>query len=112
MQIEETNNIDRGKVSALVISCLQDALCLSKKGSLTQLKESIPLIGTDSPLDSLDLVTLIIELEEKLKEEYNISSTLANEYAMSQKNSPFQTIESLTDYICILIHKEKKNNGS
>lgn len=58
-----------------------------------------PLYGHDGGLDSLGLVSFIIALEQALQDELGLSITLADEKAMSQKNSPFRTVETLTDYI-------------
>jgi acyl carrier protein len=67
-----------------------------------------PLYGKSSKLESIDLVTLMIEVEEKIKEEFGIPITIANERAMSQEDSPFLSIGSLTDFIAELL----KENGS
>jgi acyl carrier protein len=64
--------------------------------------ESTYLIGPGSLLDSLGLVRLIVDLEQRLQDEYGISLTLADERAMSQKNSPFRTVQSLAGYIWLL----------
>jgi acyl carrier protein len=50
-------------------------------------------------LDSLGLVTLILNIEDKLSEKFGLNITLADDRAMSQKNSPFRSTESLTEYI-------------
>jgi acyl carrier protein len=67
------------------------------------------LFGDSSNLDSLGLVTFITETEEKIEEELGVSITLADERAMSQKNSPFGTVGTLADYICLLL--KKKSNS-
>ena len=66
------------------------------------------LLGASSKLDSLDLVNLIISTEQKLEEELDIHLTLADEKAMSQKNSPFRTVTSLAEYILLLLGKGEK----
>ena len=43
------------------------------------------------------------ETEQKIEEELDIRLTLADEKAMSQKNSPFRTVASLSDYILLLM---------
>jgi acyl carrier protein len=57
------------------------------------------LFGMDSFLDSIGLVTIIVEVESKIFEDLNINVSLSDEKAMSQTHSPFKTIESLTTYI-------------
>lgn len=57
------------------------------------------LFDPKSSLDSLGLVTLILNIEDNLSEKFGLNITLADDRAMSQKNSPFRSTESLTDYI-------------
>jgi acyl carrier protein len=66
------------------------------------------LFGSGSKLDSLGLINLIVMVEQNIEDEFDISLTLADERAMSQIYSPFRSVESLTDYINILL-KEINN---
>ena len=67
------------------------------------------LFGKDGKLDSLALVNLIVAIEQNIEDEFDVSITIADERAMSQKYSPFRTIGSLADYIEMLL-KEKSND--
>ena len=68
-----------------------------------QKKPTTALYGKDSALDSMATVGLVIALEEKVNQVFNKSLTLANEKAVSLKNSPFRTVDSLADYIIELL---------
>ena len=57
------------------------------------------LFGNKGKLDSLGLVNLIVDIEQKIEEAFEIPITLADERALSQKRSPFRTIGTLADYI-------------
>ena len=70
--------------------------------------KSTMLFGKEGLLDSLTLVNLIVSAEQKVQETMNIAITLADDRAMSQKNSPFKSVESLANYIVLLV-KEKSN---
>ena len=70
--------------------------------------KSTLLFGSHGVLDSLTLVNLIVTAEQKVQETLNIAITLADDRAMSQKNSPFKSVESLASYIVLLV-KEKSN---
>lgn len=61
--------------------------------------ENTELIGHTSELDSLGLVVLLSGIEQYLLDTYNISITIADERAMSQRNSPFKSVKSLAEYI-------------
>ena len=60
---------------------------------------STQLYGAESPLDSVDLVNLLLAIEERIEDELDVSFTIANEKALSMKNSPFRTVQTLCDYL-------------
>ena len=64
------------------------------------------LFGKDGQLDSLGLVNLLVIIEQNIEDEFDVSITIADERAMSQKHSPFRTIGSLGDYIEMLLKEE------
>jgi acyl carrier protein len=64
------------------------------------------LFGFDSVIDSIGLVTIIVEVESNLYDELGIQVSLADEKAMSQLNTPFKTVGSLTEYIAKIISNQ------
>ncbi len=56
------------------------------------------IFGADSPLDSLGLVALVIDIEEALADE-GAEVSLSDEKTMSQKQSPFRTVTTLAAFI-------------
>jgi len=63
------------------------------------------LFGDDGYLDSMAVVSLLIDIEESLLEK-GFEISLSDERAMSEKNSPFKSIPALTNYIAKLIEKK------
>ena len=61
------------------------------------------LLGSQSVLDSMHLVSLIVTIEREVEDTFGVALTLADERALSMKASPFRSIQSLADYIGILI---------
>ena len=61
--------------------------------------ENIRLIGTSSVFDSMELVQFIVEVEGLLDEEFEIEIELTSDKAMSRRNSPFISINTLSEYI-------------
>ena len=57
------------------------------------------LFGQYGRLDSLGLVSLIVEIESQIQTDFDTTITLADERAMSRQNSPFRSIDSLAEYI-------------
>ena len=64
------------------------------------------LFGEDGKLDSLGLINLVVAVEQNIEDEFDVTITLADERAMSQKRSPFKTVGTLTNYIEILLKEE------
>ena len=61
------------------------------------------LLGSQSVLDSMHLVSLIVTIEREVEDAFGVALTLADERALSMTVSPFRSIRSLADYIGILI---------
>jgi len=60
--------------------------------------EATPLLGEGAPIDSLGLVSVIVQVEESLRSVDGIDVTLVDEKAMSQRNSPFRSVGALSTY--------------
>lgn len=58
-----------------------------------------PLYGSTGKLESLDFVTLIMEVEEKINAEFGTDITIADENLLSKEKSPFSTLGTLIDYL-------------
>lgn len=65
--------------------------------------EKTRLFGGNGQLDSLGLVSLIVNIEEDIEQELGISLVLADEKALSRRTSPFSRIGNLIDYIDELV---------
>lgn len=64
--------------------------------------EAAPLYGREGVLDSLDLVSLVLLVEEKASDALGKSLTLTSDRALSGFRSPFRTVGSLADYVVAL----------
>jgi hypothetical protein len=61
------------------------------------------LTGADSSLDSLGLINLLVQLEERAVSRYGVSLQLANE--IGNPSGPFSTVATLTEHIVRMIRK-------
>jgi len=93
------------KIKNILISILQDINEDLENEMLINPTDDTKLFGEGGVLDSLALVSVVTDLEEEIHDEFNKHITLADEKAMSQKSSPFSTVETLTEYIYKLIHE-------
>ena len=60
--------------------------------------EKTNLFGGDSVIDSMGLVNVVIDIETRFLDE-DIDISLTSEKAMSLRNSPFRTVETLATFI-------------
>ncbi len=60
--------------------------------------DTTPLVGAQSSLESIDLVTLLVNLETSLSESFGRPIRLTDEKAMSETRSPFKNIASLVAF--------------
>lgn len=69
------------------------------KGAQIDKSLDAALYGTSGKLESLDFVTLIMEVEEKINAEFGTDITIADENLLSKQKSPFSTLGTLIDYL-------------
>ena len=93
------------EINEKIIKFLQDFLAEELDENI-KLSLDSKLFGGGGPLDSMALVSLVVELEEFIQDEFEVEITLADEKAMSRRTSPFARVNYLIDYI-----NEKINNG-
>lgn len=68
-----------------------------------------PLFGNDSKIDSLSLVSVIVDLEGLFASDYDIDLSLTDDRAMTREISPFDNVTNLADYIYEVIHEDQLN---
>ena len=83
---------------------------LSKKSKISKSIDA-NLYGRDGYLDSLGLVNLIVALEEEIEDEFNVALVLTDEKALSQKNSPFKSIRSLSNFIFHQLNEKEQSTA-
>ena len=95
--------MNRSELRDLVFNCaisLNDGRGVSDQ---LQISEDLVLLGDGSDLDSLSIVSMIVDVEAKVSEACQRDICLTDDRAMSQENSPFLTISTLVDYIQALL---------
>lgn len=67
--------------------------------ALQQPSAESALYGNDGVLDSMALVNLLADVEDAVSEQFGAAIALADEKAMSARNSPFLTIKTLAQAV-------------
>src|ERR1700738_3605571 len=90
--------IDRTVAIEIVLSTLRDAVD-QNGGDASGVTDETVIVGPGAVIDSIGVVSLIVDIEQRLEMDHEVSVTLANDRAMSQRNSPFRTAAVLADHI-------------
>jgi acyl carrier protein len=93
--------IARNDAYEIVLTSLKEVFVQAGTEAPGSITEATVLVGSDAVLDSLGVVQLIVEVEQRVEQVHGISITLANDKAMSQKNSPFRTVGVLADHVVV-----------
>lgn len=97
----------KDKISALVVSAVREYGEEAGNAALSEVSPETILYGQGGVLDSLALVSVIVDLEAKISDQLGVNVVLADEKAMSQMRSPFRSIGSLADYVELLVNQKK-----
>ena len=93
------------KIEKIIVEVLVELNEELENENLNNPTSETKLYGGSGVLDSLALVSLITDLEERISDEFEKDIILADEKAMSQRTSPFRSVETLTNYIQKLLEE-------
>lgn len=82
----------------LIIQVIQDLAEVEEFELPDVLDGDTELFGDGGVLDSMGLVSMIVELEQAIETELGLTVSLADEKALSLKRSPYRTVQSLAEY--------------
>lgn len=91
--------VARSDAYDIVLESLKEVFAQVGTDTPANLSEDTVLVGTDAVLDSLGVVQLIVEVEQRVEQRHGVAVTLANDKAMSARNSPFRTVGVLADHV-------------
>ena len=91
------------KIVIYQVEQLRDTLTEEQK---FEVNKNTKLFGNNSNIDSLSLVSIIVDLEMLFSEEYGFDLSLTDDRAMTREISPFISITSLADYIVEIINNQ------
>jgi len=69
--------------------------------------EDFEIIGSHDNIDSLDLVSILVDVEAQVHDKYGKIIMLSSDKAMSQNNSPFRNVKTLTLFLIEEFENEK-----
>jgi acyl carrier protein len=97
------NMIEAEKVLEIILRALQNLNDELPDGDRFEVRFDTPLFGPSATLDSLALVSVIVDVEGDVSTAIGRSISLTDDTAMSQEISPFDNVQTLLNYIMILV---------
>jgi hypothetical protein len=95
--------ISRADVMAAIVAAVEEVNAGLAADRQIATAGATALFGNDSGVDSFTLVNVVIGAEQQILDRLDQVISLASEQAMSRRNSPFRSIDTLTDYAVELI---------
>lgn len=89
----------REQVSELVKEAVSDLNDELQYESLNNLSDETAIFGDEDGIDSLSLVRLVVDIEQRVQESLEHQVSLTDEKAMSARRSPYRSVGALTDFI-------------
>lgn len=91
--------INKDLITSTVLSTLNDVVATLPDDQKFTPDENTKLFGAGSTIDSLTLVSFIVELESVFSAKHNIDIVLTDDRAMTREKSPFDSVQDLSEYI-------------
>lgn len=100
--------INKEVVLEIIIRALQSLNDELLDGDKFEVGPSTPLFGPSATLDSLALVSVIVDVEGDVSAALGRSISLTDDRAMSQEISPFDDVQTLLNYIMVLVSEGQR----
>lgn len=91
------------KIRNIIIEAINELNEQMNEKDRIEITDTLVLMGNGSTIDSLDFVSLMVSIEDKIFNEYNKSITTVSEKAFSNKYNPFGSIDKLSSFIGTLL---------
>lgn len=95
--------LNKDAVQAIIFQALKNINDERDPGEQLVVDLDTSLFGADAVLDSLSLVSVIVDVEAAISDASRHDVVLTDDRAMSQELSPFSDVSSLTEYILLLL---------
>ena len=99
--------VQKDAVTSTILKTLNDVVDTLPEEQKFVPDENTKLFGSGSTIDSLTLVSFIVELESVFSAEHNVDIVLTDDRAMTREKSPFDSVKDLSDYIFEITNEEQ-----
>jgi acyl carrier protein len=95
----------RSELIDIILERVKEQIADNPDTADSKVDENSVLYGENGLVDSLGLVSIVLDVEQNLNDQLGSEIVIADEKAMSQKVSPFRTPGRLADYVMSLINE-------
>ncbi len=95
--------ITETEVEEIILQALREAVRGRIDVDGLEVSGTTPLFGRESALESLELVSMIVDIENVLLEKCGREICLADDRALGRAESPFASVAALRDYVLELV---------
>jgi len=95
----------RQKVVGLICEALEELNEERGEDEKIPMNEETVLFGAGSEIDSLELVSVIVDVETAVSTDFGHYICLTDDRAMSREPTPFTVVGALSDYIVELLEE-------
>jgi len=92
------SQIATNSIQTTILAAMESINMAREPNEQLEIRPDAPIFGPDSKLDSLGLVSLLIDIEDLFADQ-GLEIALSDERAMSQKQSPYRNVPALVAYI-------------
>jgi acyl carrier protein len=100
--------MEKEKIKEIFLVQVLEIVLTFDEDNKFEVNENTILFGSGSSIDSLSLVSIIVDLEVIFSDEHGFDISLTDDRAMTREISPFDSITSLVDYIFEVINEKQK----
>jgi len=93
-------------IEELILGALNDVNDEQPEDERIEVGPTTPLFGPSAQIDSLALVSVIVDVETALNVDYDLPISLTDDRAMTREISPFDDVQTLKDYIVELVAEQ------
>jgi len=94
------------KILEIVISVVKSLVETLPENQKFEVDQNTILFGKGSNIDSLSLVSIIVDLETTFSVDYDFDISLTDDRAMLREKSPFESILVMVEYIFELVNEK------
>lgn len=91
--------LTKDDVDAMIFRALTALNAERAQDEQIELSPATALFGVDSEIDSLGFVSVITDVETSLIVDHGMDIPLADDRAMTRPHSPYDTVQTLRDYV-------------